>query len=69
MVVGPADSGKSTVAQILASYAVRLDRTPVLVDIDVGKGTMAIPGTLGATVLDRQFLSIAVSCPYFVLYF
>ena len=60
MVVGPLDSGKSTVSQILAAYAVRLDRSPILVDLDVSKGTLAVPGTLGAASLDRHFLDVAV---------
>ena len=60
MIVGPPDSGKSTMANILATYAVRLDRTPVFVDLDVSKGSMVVPGALCACVLDRTFLNISV---------
>ena len=37
LVVGPTDVGKSTLCTILANYAVRLGRSPVLADLDVGQ--------------------------------
>jgi polyribonucleotide 5'-hydroxyl-kinase len=58
MVVGPVDSGKSTICQILAAYAVRLDRVPVYVDLDVGQGALSIPGCVTAAPLDKSCLSI-----------
>ncbi|BFZ01915.1 hypothetical protein BsWGS_04954 [Bradybaena similaris] len=53
LVVGPTDVGKSTLCRILVNYAVRLGRSPVLADIDVGQGNMGLPGTLGALVVER----------------
>lgn len=58
LIVGRTDSGKSTLAHILASYAVRLDRTPLFVDIDVGQGSVTIPGCLSAVPLDKLCLNI-----------
>lgn len=58
MVVGPTDSGKSTICQILSAYAVRLDRVPVYVDLDVGQGALSIPGCVTAAPLDKSCLSI-----------
>lgn len=60
MIVGPPDSGKSTITKMLASYAVRLDRTPILVDLDVSKGAMAVPGAICACVLDKAYLNVKV---------
>ena len=37
LVVGPTDVGKSTLCRILVNYAVRLGRTPVMADLDVGQ--------------------------------
>lgn len=37
MIVGPTDTGKSSLSRILASYAARLGRTPTVVDLDVGQ--------------------------------
>uniref|UniRef100_A0A2C9K704 Protein CLP1 homolog n=2 Tax=Biomphalaria glabrata TaxID=6526 RepID=A0A2C9K704_BIOGL len=53
LVVGPVDVGKSTLCRILVNYAVRLGRSPVLADIDVGQGNMGLPGTIGALVVER----------------
>ncbi|KAK3592967.1 hypothetical protein CHS0354_023189 [Potamilus streckersoni] len=53
MVVGPADSGKSTVCRLLLNYAVRIGRTPVFIDLDVGQSDVSIPGTIGALTVER----------------
>ena len=53
MVVGPTDVGKSTLCRIFLNYAVRLGRRPIYVDLDVGQGGIAIPGTIGALLVER----------------
>lgn len=53
MVVGPSDVGKSTLSRILLNYAVRMGRRPIFVDLDVGQGQIAIPGTMGALLVER----------------
>ncbi|XP_076326710.1 polyribonucleotide 5'-hydroxyl-kinase Clp1-like isoform X4 [Tachypleus tridentatus] len=53
MLVGPVDVGKSTLCRLLLNYAVRLGRTPVFVDLDVGQGQISIPGTIGALVVEH----------------
>lgn len=53
MVVGPSDVGKSTICKILLNYAVRQGRTPLYVDLDVGQGSLSIPGTIGAILVER----------------
>ena len=60
IVVGPKDHGKSTTCKILASYAARLDRTPIFVDLDVGQGSLSIPGCICAVPLEKSSLSIEV---------
>ncbi len=37
MIIGPPSSGKSTLARILSSYAARVNRVPLLVDLDVSE--------------------------------
>ena len=54
LVVGPTDSGKSTLCQLLSNYAVRMGRRPVFVDLDVGQSSISIPGTIGATLVESQ---------------
>ena len=60
IVVGPKDHGKSTTCKILTSYAARLDRTPIVVDLDVGQGSLSIPGCLSAVPVEKSSLSIEV---------
>jgi polyribonucleotide 5'-hydroxyl-kinase len=60
LVVGPPDSGKSSVARILAAYSARLDRAPVYVDLDVSQGNATIPGCLSAVVLEKSFVNVEV---------
>lgn len=60
IVVGPAEHGKSTVSQLLAAYALRLDRTPIYVDLDVGLSSISIPGSMAAIPLDKTCLSVEV---------
>ncbi len=35
-VVGPTDSGKSTLVKVLTNYAVRQGSAPAVVDLDIG---------------------------------
>lgn len=53
LVVGPSDVGKSTLCSILLNYGVRMGRTPVMIDLDVGQGQVSIPGTIGGYVAER----------------
>jgi len=53
MVVGPTDSGKSTLCRLLLNYAVRMGRSPVFVDLDVGQGSISVPGSIGAVLVER----------------
>eukprot|EP00049_Salpingoeca_infusionum_P015399 m.299334 g.299334 ORF g.299334 m.299334 type:complete len:268 (+) comp15869_c1_seq2:3617-4420(+) len=48
LVVGPKGSGKSTTSHILANYAVRTYRKPLLVDVDPADNAHGVPGTVGA---------------------
>lgn len=53
MLVGPMDVGKSTVCRILCNYAVRVGRTPTYIDLDVGQGSISLPGTVAANYIER----------------
>jgi len=54
LVVGPTDVGKSTLCRLLLNYAVRLGRRPIYVDLDVGQGSISVPGSLGALLVERH---------------
>lgn len=57
MIVGPNDSGKTTLSRILTAYAARVDRTPIFVDVDVGQGS-CIPGTITALPVKKSGISV-----------
>ena len=57
MIVGPSDHGKSTTAKILASYAARVDRCPLFVDLDVGQTLATVPGCITVMPLDKFTIS------------
>ncbi|KAM4636819.1 polyribonucleotide 5'-hydroxyl-kinase Clp1 [Discoglossus pictus] len=53
LVAGPSDVGKSTLCRLLLNYAVRRGRRPTLVELDVGQGSVSVPGTVGALCVER----------------
>eukprot|EP01097_Dermamoeba_algensis_P005002 TRINITY_DN3188_c0_g1_i1.p1 TRINITY_DN3188_c0_g1~~TRINITY_DN3188_c0_g1_i1.p1 ORF type:complete len:423 (-),score=70.73 TRINITY_DN3188_c0_g1_i1:217-1485(-) len=53
MIVGPADTGKTSVCKILLNYAIRRGYQPTFVDLDVSQGDVSVPGTLAATSCTR----------------
>eukprot|EP00457_Paulinella_chromatophora_P007595 gb/GEZN01007618.1/.p1 GENE.gb/GEZN01007618.1/~~gb/GEZN01007618.1/.p1 ORF type:complete len:436 (-),score=36.65 gb/GEZN01007618.1/:94-1401(-) len=55
MVVGPCDSGKSTLCRLLLSYAVRNGWRPTFADLDVGQNDLTIEGGMAATPLSHPF--------------
>jgi len=58
LIVGATDSGKSSLVRTLAAYAARVGRCPTVVDLDIGQGELSVPGTLTATPVDRDCLSV-----------
>ncbi|PKH98595.1 hypothetical protein CRG98_049703 [Punica granatum] len=52
IVVGPKDSGKSTLSRMLLSWAAKQGWKPTFVDLDVGQGFITIPGSIAATPIE-----------------
>ncbi|GLT36128.1 hypothetical protein SLA2020_105300 [Shorea laevis] len=52
MVVGPTDSGKSTLSRMLLSWAAKQGWKPTFVDLDIGQGSITIPGSIAATPIE-----------------
>ena len=70
LIVGNVDSGKTTLSKILISYAARVERNPIFVDLDVGQNSISIEGTIGCCALDEPIdledeLSLLSSVVYF----
>ncbi|KAA8548315.1 hypothetical protein F0562_004744 [Nyssa sinensis] len=52
IVVGPTDSGKSTLSRMLLSWASKQGWKPTFVDLDIGQGSITIPGCIAATPIE-----------------
>nr|XP_016513218.1 PREDICTED: protein CLP1 homolog isoform X3 [Nicotiana tabacum] len=52
VVVGPTDSGKSTLSRMLLSWAAKQGWKPTFVDLDIGQGSITIPGCVAATPIE-----------------
>lgn len=50
LVLGPDDSGKTSLVKTLAAYAVRAGRAPCVVNLDPREGMLALPGCVSAAV-------------------
>ncbi|KVH92731.1 Pre-mRNA cleavage complex II Clp1, partial [Cynara cardunculus var. scolymus] len=52
IVVGPTDSGKSTLSRMLLSWAAKQGWKPTFVDLDIGQGSITLPGCIAASPID-----------------
>ncbi|KAL1211630.1 CLP1-like protein [Cardamine amara subsp. amara] len=52
IVVGPTDSGKSTLTRMLLSWAAKQGWKPTFVDLDIGQGSITVPGSIAATPIE-----------------
>ncbi|KAG0579627.1 hypothetical protein KC19_4G111200 [Ceratodon purpureus] len=52
VVGGPTDHGKSSLARMLLSWAAREGWRPTFTDLDIGQGSITIPGTVSATPVE-----------------
>jgi polyribonucleotide 5'-hydroxyl-kinase len=57
LVLGPEDAGKTSLTKILTSYATKMERQPIVVNLDPTEGMLSVPGTLTATTF-RSMLDI-----------
>lgn len=55
LVIGGQFSGKTSLCKILSSYAFKMDRTPVLVNLNPRDGVFSLPGSVTATPISDNF--------------
>jgi polyribonucleotide 5'-hydroxyl-kinase len=53
IVCGQTDVGKTTLCRLLLNYSVRMGRKPLFVDLDIGQGSISIPGSMGITEVEH----------------
>ena len=52
LVVGPDNAGKTSLVKLLAAYATRSGRKPVVANLDPKEGMLTMPGTISAVALE-----------------
>jgi len=62
LLAGPPDCGKSSLARVLTAYAVKLGRSPLLVDLDASQNMLSVPGTLAAIPVSSDIISADCYC-------
>lgn len=55
LVVGNRHSGKTSLVKTLASYGCKMDRSPILVNLNPRDGVFSVPGSLTATPISDAF--------------
>jgi GTPase SAR1 family protein len=49
LIVGPSNSGKTSLVKLLTAYAIRMGQQPMVINTDSREGLLSIPGSLTAT--------------------
>uniref|UniRef100_A0A7S4HRL3 Protein CLP1 homolog n=1 Tax=Odontella aurita TaxID=265563 RepID=A0A7S4HRL3_9STRA len=57
LIIGPSDTGKSSLARVLTAYAVKVGRSPLLLDLDVSSSALSVPGTISASPITAEAAS------------
>lgn len=55
LILGGPNSGKTSLSKILSLYAVKMNSTPILVNLNPRDGVFALPGSLTATTISDSF--------------
>lgn len=58
MIIGPPESGKSSLTKILVAYATKLGRSPLWVDLDPADNALSVPGTLSVAPMTASAVTI-----------
>jgi polynucleotide 5'-hydroxyl-kinase GRC3/NOL9 len=66
MVIGPTDSGKTSLSTYIINQAIRVGLRPAVIDADIGQGDLAPPGVIGCGIVEKQTLDLReVTTKYF----
>jgi polyribonucleotide 5'-hydroxyl-kinase len=58
MIVGPPESGKSSLTKTLVAYACKVGRTPLWVDLDPHDNAISVPGTLSVAPMTSAAITV-----------
>lgn len=55
LIIGNEQSGKTSLSKVLASYAFKMDRSPILVNLNPKDGVFSLPGSISSTPISDTF--------------
>jgi polynucleotide 5'-hydroxyl-kinase GRC3/NOL9 len=58
LLLGPTDSGKTTLSTYIINQAIKRELRPAIIDADIGQGDLAPPGTIGCAPIENQILDL-----------
>src|SRR5919109_6164 len=58
LVIGPTDSGKTTLSTYIINHAIKEGLRPAVIDADIGQGDIAPPSAIGCGVVENQILDL-----------
>jgi polyribonucleotide 5'-hydroxyl-kinase len=62
LIVGPPESGKTSLCKTLIAYACKLGRTPLWVDLDPMENALSVPGTLAVAPMTAAAVTVETYC-------
>jgi polyribonucleotide 5'-hydroxyl-kinase len=62
LIVGPTESGKTSLCKTLIAYACKLGRTPLWVDLDPMENALSVPGTLAVAPMTAAAVTVETYC-------
>lgn len=66
IIIGPSDTGKSTLTLFLANKLINRGLKPLIIDSDIGQGELAPPVCIGSTIISRQTIDFAKGNPNYI---
>ncbi len=66
IIIGPSDTGKSTLTLFIANKLLNKGLRPLIIDSDIGQGELSPPTCIGSTILSKQTIDLASVNPHYV---
>jgi len=66
IIIGPSDTGKSTLTLFLANKLISKGLKPLIIDSDIGQGELSPPTCIGAAIISKQTIDLAEVNPNYI---
>jgi polynucleotide 5'-hydroxyl-kinase GRC3/NOL9 len=68
IIIGPSDTGKSTLTLFIANKLISRGFRPLIVDSDIGQGELSPPACIGSRIISRQTIDLAKGTPGYIIF-